>query len=303
MSDLTKAAIARINREFIEMMDDPSELTKTAQTANDVIYTRQHESSFLDKIIPPKPITVAECQIDETTDTCYALEEIAEEVDVALVLDWLGQPTGQYIQGERFTVPFIVLSSPRFWKSLKEIRVYQHPITEFIERSAANEIIKRKDAYGITLFDAAVAATAKVHTSTTIKDLTREDFVELFNLIDGDELESKRVLLRRDDFNELLKWKSADLDIKAGDTAFDGVQTATILGREVITSIKNVFDKGVIYCFTDPEYLGKHYTLEDMKFELEKKWGYVQFQSQLEFGCNLGNIYGISKMIIPQEEE
>ena len=94
--------------------------------------------------------------------------------------------------------------------------------------------------------------------------------------------------------------RMADIDIKAGDTAFGGVQTATILGREVVTTIKNVFPKGWIYCFTDPEFIGKAYTLEDMKFELEKRFNVIQFQSQLEYGCNLGNIFGISKLIIPQ---
>lgn len=297
---LSAGAVAQINREFAEMVTSPDGRVKIAEKAHDVIYTRVHESSSWDKIIPPKNVTVEECQISETTDSYYKLEEIAEEVDIAMVLDHLGQPTGSYLQGERFTVPFFMISSERFWKTIQEIRAYKHPITDFIERSASNEIIRRKDQYGVQLCEAALAATGKVWNAPNFNDLVRDDFVRLFNLIDGDELISKRVWMRQDDFNELLKWKSADIDIKAGDTAFGGVQTATILGREVVTTIKNVFPKGWIYCFTDPEFIGKAYTLEDMKFELEKRFNVIQFQSQLEYGCNLGNIFGISKLIIPQ---
>lgn len=297
---LTPSAIAQINRDFLEMSETTEGRTKIAEVANDVIYTRQHENSFLDKILPPKPITIEECQIDTDTDSYYSLEEIAEEVDIALDLDHTGQPSGHYIQGERFKVPFRLLSSERFWKTKQEIRVYKHPITDFIERSASDQIITRKDAYGIQLFEAALAATGKVWNAPNFNDLVRDDFVRLFNFIDGDLMESKRVLMRRDDFNELLKWKSADLDIEAGKTAYDGVKTATILGREVVTTHKHVFPKGTIYCFADPEYLGKHYTLEDMKFELESRFNTIQFQSWFEFGANLGNIFGISKLIIPQ---
>lgn len=297
---LSKAEIRRMNAEFIDMCDKTAEVDEFKKTAADVTYTRQHESSSLDKIMVPKPLTISECQRDVNTDSAYALEEIAEEVDVAMILDWLGQPTGQYLQGERYIIPLIVISSPRFWKTLKQIRVYEHPFTEFIERSASNEIFREKDQYFVDLCDTAITATGKLHTTTTVKDLTREDFKELFNLLDGDELQSKKIWMRLDDFNELLTWKSADLDIKAGDTAWNGIQTATILGREVIVTIKNVFDKGEMFCFCDEKYLGKHYRLEDLKFELEKRFGIVQFQSELEMGVNFGNVYGLSKMVVPQ---
>lgn len=297
---MSPSVIAQINREFIDMSMSPEGRTKIAEKAHDVIYTRVHENSSWDKILPPKTRTVEECQIDLETDSYYSLEEIAEEVDVALMLDHTGKPTGNYIQGERFKVPFFMISSERHWKTVQEIRAYKHPITDFIERSSANEIIRKKDAYGVALTEAAITATGKVWTAPGFNDLVRDDFVKLFNLLDGDELESKRLWMRQDDYNELLKWKSADLDIKSGETAWNGVQTTTLLGREIVTTIKNVFPKGTIYCFTDPEYFGKHYTLEDMKFELERRFNIIQFQSQLELGCNLGNIYSASKLIIPQ---
>lgn len=292
--------VARLNREFVEMVSSHEGIDKFAAKSQDVISTRIHEDSFAEKIIPSKPITVGECYVDRTSDVIYKQEEIEEEA-VAFIMDMNAQPTGQFIQGERFIVPFFAIRTPRYWKTAQEIRVYQHPITEYIEKNGSAEIIRQKDQYFIDLCDAAVAATGLDVAGGQVLIPTRADFVNLFNLIDANELESKKLLMRKADFNQLLEWGSDELDIKAGDTATAGWTSATLMGREVIVTVKDgLLAPGVVYCFTDPEYIGKHYVLEDLKFEMEKRFDTIQFQVSLEMGMNFGNVNSVATLTIPQ---
>jgi hypothetical protein len=300
MERLNPVEIAALNREFLETVSTPSGMQKFAEVSQEVTAIKVRESSFMDKILPPQNITVNECYVDRDTDTLYRLEEI-EEDGVAMILDWRGQPTGEYVQGQRYVVPFQLISSPRYWKTEQEIRVYKHPITEYIERNSANAIIKKKDEAGVALLDAACAATGKIVNGTGAdQELLRADFIALFNLLDGYELESDKILMRKDDFNMLLNWKSSEIDLGAWDTAKDGYTYAKLMGREIITTIKNVFPRGTIYCVTKPQYIGKHYTLEDLKFEMEKRFRTIQWEISMELGYGIGNIYSVAKLLVPQ---
>jgi len=291
--------VARLNREFVEMVSSHEGIDKFAAKSQDVISTRIHEDSFAEKIIPSKPITVGECYVDRTSDVIYKQEEIEEEA-IAFIMDMNAQPTGQFIQGERFIVPFFAIRTPRYWKTAQEIRVYQHPITEYIEKNGSAEIIRQKDQYFIDLCNAAIVASANTVNSLAAGPVpAREDFINLFNLLDGNELESKKLLMAKTTFNQLLAWGSDELDIKAGETAVSGWTSATLMGREVIVTVKDgLLDDGQILAFTDPEYIGKHYVLEDLKFEMEKRFDTIQFQVSLEMGMNFGNINGVAELII-----
>ena len=288
------------NREFLKLVESSEGMDKIAEVSQDVLATKVYEDSFLEKFIPSKPITVPECYVDQTYDVIYKQEWIDPDA-VAFVMDMDAQPTGQFMQGERYIVPFFKIMTPRYWKTKQQIRVYPYPITDFIEKNGSAEIIKQKDTYFVNLMDAAVTATANSVPGTSILVPTREDFVNLFNLLDANELESKRILMRKADFNRMLQWNSVDLDTDAAKTATDGWTSASILGREIIVTVKDdVITPGYVYCLTDPNFIGKHYTLEELQFELEKRFQMIQFEVTYEMGLSFGNVSGIARLIIPQ---
>lgn len=289
-----------VNREFLELAKSQEGMDKIAEASQDVLATKVYEDSFLEKAIPSKPITVPECYVDQTYDVIYRQEWIDPDA-VAFVMDMDAQPTGQFIQGERYVVPFFKIMTPRYWKTKQQIRVYPYPISDFIEKNGSAEIIKRKDGYFVDLMDAAVTATGNTVTGISEDVPTREDFVNLFNLLDANELESKRMIMRKADFNRLLQWNSVDIDTDAAKTATDGWTAAKILGREVIVTVKDdIITPGYVYCITDPNFIGKHYTLEDLQFELEKRFQTIQFEVTYEMGLSFGNVYGIARLEIPQ---
>lgn len=289
-----------INREFLEMVSTSDGMDKVAEATQDVLATKIYEDSFMEKLIPSKPISENECYVDQTYDVFYKQEWIDPDA-IAFVMDMNAQPTGKFMQGERYIVPFFKIMTPRYWKTRQEIRVYPYPITDFIEKNGSAEIIKKKDGYGVDLMSAAVTATNNIVAGTSILVPTREDFVNLFNLLDANELESKRILMRKADFNRMLQWNSVDLDDVAGKTATDGWTAAKILGREIIVTVKDdIITPGHVYCLTDPNFIGKHYTLEDLQFELEKRFQMIQFEVTYEMGMSFGNVYGIARLEIPQ---
>lgn len=294
------ATASAANREFLKLVESPEGMNKIAEVSQDVLANKVYEDSFLEKFIPSKPITVPECYVDQTYDVIYRQEWIDPDA-VAFVMDMDAQPTGKFMQGERYIVPFFKIMTPRYWKTKQQIRVYPYPITDYIEKNGSAEIIKQKDSYFVNLMDAAITATANSVAGTSVLVPTREDFVNLFNLLDANELESKRILMRKADFNRMLQWNSVDLDTDAAKTATDGWTSTSILGREIIVTVKDdVITPGYVYCLTDPNFIGKHYTLEELQFELEKRFQMIQFEVTYEMGLSFGNVYGIARLVIPQ---
>src|SRR5690606_29324780 len=70
-------------------------------------------------------------QIDPNTDSGYLL--IDKEPDsYALKMSYRAQPQAEYIEGQKFIVPFAKYESPIFEKSEMELRNIRMPITEVI---------------------------------------------------------------------------------------------------------------------------------------------------------------------------
>lgn len=131
-----------------------------------------------------------------------------------------------------------------------------------------------------------------------VQPVQRNDFVNLFKLLDGARLRANRILITEVDFDDVLQWTLQDAGDKIqSETVVDGYKYNTLLGRLLIRTIKtDLLRPGNVYCFTDPKFLGNFYVLNNTKFYIDKIANLITWQSWEDIGMGIGNIRSVVKL-------
>lgn len=318
-----------LNDMFAQKLDTSEGKEKIAEMGSVYIRDRLRETCFVDKIIPPDPITRADCQRSVNHDTLVKIVDI-EPKSRAMTLTFRGQPTARFIRAPRAEIPFYTISSEKFEKTEQELLAYEMPITKIIEDNSVKDLQEIKDREFLRHVESAVQAIQKeanggvataLHASTygavvkksiikgtnalsaatddfVVRPVLRPDFVNLFKLLDGNRLRAERFIMTEPDYDDILSWTLQDMGDKAqSETLVDGYKYNVLLGRKLIRTIKtDILRIGNVYCFTAPEFLGKSYVLNNTKFYIDKIANLITWQSWMDVALAIVNVASVVKL-------
>jgi hypothetical protein len=314
---------------FASKLDTSEGKEKIAEMGSVYIRDRLREVCFVDKIIPPEPVTRADCQRSVNHDTLVKIVDI-EPKSRAMTITFRGQPTARFIRAARFEVPFFTISSEKFEKTEQELLAYEMPITKIIEDNSVKDLQEIKDREFLRHAESAVQAIQKevnggvataLQTTTyaavvkksiikgtnalsapgndfVIRPVLRPDFINMFKLLDGNRLRSERFIITEVDYDDILAWTLQDMgDKMQSETMVDGYKYNILLSKKLIRTIKtDILRPGNLYCFTAPEFLGKSYVLNNTKFYIDKVANLITWQSWMDVGIGIGNVASIVKL-------
>lgn len=286
-----------INRLFTSRLDSKEGQEKAAQAGQTYIRSKVREEGFLRDIIPIQRVTEDDLDRSANHDTLVKIIDI-EAGASASPLTFKGTPKVDYVRGDRATIPFFSVSSDRYEKNEQELRAYEYPIQKVIEENSVKEIQRQEDGRFIANCNQIVQDTGKVVYDD--KDyLNKQILIDLWNLLDGDELEANMVLMNNVTFNDLFSWDDTMLgDTLLGEVTEDGFEGETLDGRKIITTNKtNIVGEGELFTYTEPEYLGKFYSLGDINFWVDKEARTVRWQSWEDIGVGIVNTRSVGKAV------
>ena len=133
-----------VNSLFVEKLGTEEGRAKIAAYGGGVIRDHLRETSFARKVLPPQPVTPAECQVSTEHDGLVKIEELEPE-SRAMVVDFRGSARARYIRAPRVAVSFFTIESEHFEKTEQELLAYKMPITKMIEEQSANDIQEIED--------------------------------------------------------------------------------------------------------------------------------------------------------------
>ena len=118
------------------------------------------------------------------------------------------------------------------------------------------------------------------------------------NTIRAGRLKPALLLMTESDADDFDSWTLEDYgDRLQSETALDGYTYNKVLGLRVIRTIKNdILREGNVYCFTAPEFFGRNYTLNDVKFYIDKVANRIFWQAWMDIGMGIGNIASVVKL-------
>lgn len=318
---------------FNHRLNDPQGKAKIAELGGSWIRDRLREVSYARHILPPEQVTRADCQRSVNHDTLVKIVDV-EPQSRALAITFRGEPTARFIRGPKAEIGFFTISSEKFEKTEQELLAYEMPLPRIIEDNSVKDIQEIEDREFTRHIESAVQALqTEVNTTTTVaynattvraadanaqvvsvvkgelalaadgtdfivRPLQRPDLVNLFKLLDSNRLRSERVLMTEADHDDVLQWTVEDNgDRIQSETVVEGYKYQTLLGRKVVRTIKtDILRTGNVYCFAAPQFLGKFYVLNNLKFYIDKIANVITFQSYEDIGMGIVNISAVRKL-------
>lgn len=131
-----------------------------------------------------------------------------------------------------------------------------------------------------------------------IKKLLKRQIVSGGETIRAGRLKPALMLMTESDADDFDSWTLEDYgDRLQSETALDGYTYNKVLGLRVIRTIKNdILREGNVYVFTAPEFFGRNYTLNDVKFYIDKVANRIFWQAWMDIGMGIGNIASVVKL-------
>lgn len=135
-----------MNQLFINKLSEPGGKEKIAAAENEIIRDRLREDSFIDKLIPQKPVQRQDLQVSlEGHDTLIKVEWV-EPGSKATSMSFRGDPqNNQYVRSSRFGIAFHKIKSARYEKEETELSAYPYSILDYIKSNVPKDMATIRD--------------------------------------------------------------------------------------------------------------------------------------------------------------
>ncbi len=316
---------------LLSQLSDPGARAKISSKFGNFVKDRMREASFVEVIQPSEPVDRTQCQVSTEHDGLAKVVELAPQ-SRATIITFKGNPRANYLRARRILVPFITIMSDMFQKTEQEFLAYSYPLGKVVEDQAVKDLQEVKDREYLihaeaavqtmqteanggsvtSLTATAVTAGSVVQTSAikgelavaagantaTVHPVQKRDLIKLANLIDGRRLETALFLMTQVDWNNTQSWTIEDVGSPMlSEIMKDGYKGNTLLGKRYARTIKtDILRPGNIYAFTAPDYLGRHYILNNVKFYIDKVINLVKFVAWMDVSLCLANIASVAKL-------
>lgn len=287
---------AMFNSLFVERMDTQEGQTKTAQAGQAYVRSFLREHAFSRKVLPPESVTRSDLQRSTRHDTLIKIVDF-EHPSTAAAVNFRSAGKERYLQGKRYAVPFFKIESDLFVKNEAELLAYEYPITKVIEENSIKDIMFVEDSTFLAASEGAVTTSGKKIVSADTS-VSRGNLNKLLKMIDGDKLQSTCILMTNVDFDDWHVQPATDIGSPlASDMTVNGYKYDSILRRKVVVTNKtDLLAPGHIYAYTDPQFLGNFFIMNDVKFWIKKEADKVYWKSWEYVGMGIANLRSIAKI-------
>lgn len=282
------------NQAFIEILKQDGPV-KAAAALTEYVRMEIREESFARRILGSQPITPLELDKQEKGDTPIKIVEL-EPDSQAYALTFDGKPPERWFKGSSYTVYFAHYRTEAWRGTEGKLATYKSPIKKIIHDNQLLDIAKREDKTLIDGVEVIIAATGKSYSATG--GWTATEFAKGCKQITKDKLRVGGVLMNESNYNEMAAWPATQVGGKrATESHESGWTHKDLMGKGLITTVKeDLIPDGTIYFFAAPEYLGKHYVLNDLRVYFEHKGPDIMFFTWADIGMGIGNTKAVAKM-------
>lgn len=299
------------NKEFLDRIQNGGSdaLEKAASATTKMLRTQLREEGFLRKIIPPQSISNEDLNRTLEHDRPIRIEDMENNIKGAASLPFNVSSDAQFFYGRRFPIEFWTIRTPKFTKSIYELGTYNMDLRQVVTENMLKDIQTEEDGQFINLCDKIVGPTAGNPSPITnltqnhniSGGITRDNYPEIKKYLEKARLNNGVFLMNRATAKEFEKWDHDEIggelsqDIYRGGLASQG--DSTILGVPHIFTLKDeMVPDNVVYLFTEPNFLGRFYTLQDVTMFVERKQDQICFEATECIGFSIANIFGVHKV-------
>lgn len=308
---------SQLNEVFLQAIQDESMLKEAESKGAEYLKLQIYEDSFMERILPAQSIAPEQCDRDVNSPN-YQVVIDKEYTDVtAVTTSFRGRSDYQYVETERYAVQFHKIESPEYSVTEGELRGMRQPLQNLIRHHIAYYIRKKMDESFIGMCNHAVSSSGLEidRTGTGDDQISPELLIDLRNLIDGQNedgryLKASTLLMTQPMYNTISNWVQSNTSAGAGTqpgmaggltSEFwrDGYKYDQLFGMRVIKTMKSdLISEKELFLFTEPEYLGHHFTFNDDRFSIEHQHDILRWKGFRTFGSAIGNENAVAKLTL-----
>ena len=300
------------NRGILEAMANDN-MKYAADAATDYTRTQLREDSFTFKILEPEQITPDQLDrdVDERNRVICELEPDSPGSKWCALQD---VPEGEYMVGSRYVIPFALVQTRKFTKTIQELYTYRQDLRKIFTDNSIKDGLAAIDGKFVEMVDAICMDTpgagqpqrftGKVQYRQ-FSGFTRENLAMAQTMLTKGNSKGKfrlknHIMLMNDTTSRYLL--AFDHDEWGGpgaqDNLTEGLTTDKIMGLKAVYTIKDdLVPDGTIYYFTAPEFLGHTFYIDDWTMWMKKEAYFISMFSYWYGGIGLGNIAGVAKAV------
>lgn len=286
---------------------DPRMQKEGLDAVSDFTRSRLREDSFYDKIIPPVPITNDRLQRSVQTDKPLVVVDREPDSPAAASFPFGKFPSGFFIRGTRYEVPFARIATTRFMADVDTLRTWEMDIRQVISDNSIRDLLAEQDGKFIRGINAVLVSAnfiipqSGVAQWQTIRgQITRESIADGLKILRNtpSNLSTHCVLLNHVTMIDFLKWDRLEV---GGDMSQDWLKNGVtdvkdLYGVKWISTIKKgLVPTSTLYHFADPSFMGKNFVMADTAMYVERKGPMIDFFSYKTLGGALGNTSSVAR--------
>jgi len=315
----TDAEIRQNNQLFLDLLDS-GQTKEAADIATEFTRMRVRESAFVERILPSQRLSNDQLDKQVTTEHPVKIVEREPGNPASFTVPYGGMPEEFYFRGDRYAVHFDRIMTPKFLKDVGELRTTEYDIRQIISDNAALDMDEHLDSKFIetvlTIVSNGAADLATPNAGENVTQpitgvvqnqhiaapISRDTIFDSLKLLPQTptRAETATVLCNNITIKDVAKFGRDEF---GGDLSqevmINGFAERTFGGARWLVTIKHeLVPNNVFFHFTEPKYIGKHFTLEDTTMHLEKRAFMLEFFSYREMGLTIGNIASVARVRI-----
>ncbi len=285
---------------------DPIMEKEAVDAVNDFTRNKMREDGFLRRVMPPVPISNDELDRQVSTDKPVKVVDKEPDSPAAISVPFATLPMNLYIRGPRYLVMLDRIVTPRFTKDTDELRTWIMDIRQVLSDNAIKDMLAEEDTKFITAFCTALVGQGQTCPTSGVPQwvklvggITRDTVCDMLKIMPSTphNLECKTCLINNITVKELMKWGRTEM---GGDMSQDVMKNGWTMQEFagvnwIVTIKKDIIFTNSVYMFSDPKFIGKHYTLEDTTMYIRREAYMLEFFAYETNGASLGHTSGLAR--------
>lgn len=300
------------NREFLLRLENPTEegLKKAASATSQMLRTQIREDGFLRKILPPIAVTKEDLHREFTHDRPVMMDDMEPNSVGAVTLPFNVSADAAFFTGRKFKTEFFTIRTRKFTKSIFELMTATQDLRKIISENSVRDTQTEEDSNFINLCDLIVGPTPNVPATMSKviqyheinSGITRTTYPEIKKFLERNRVNNGVFLMNNATSKEFEKWDRNEIGGDLAENIYkDGLSAqgaSTHFGvPHIYTQKDEMVPDGVLYLFTEPNFLGRFYTLKDATMYIERKEDQVTFSASECIGLSIANVVGVHKVV------
>jgi len=296
-----------LNREIIDRIVEAPDghLEKISSASTETIRTEIREEGFLRKVLPPKTVTNSDLDRTVDHDRPLIIEELEAKSKGAISVPFNTPTDTAFFYGPKGVIEFHQIKTPRYTKNINELRTYRHDLRKSIVEKALNDIQIREDGSLIKVVNRIVGSEGGQGASGYQQNfvlnggISRSTFAEMKKKLGKLRLNNGVFLMNTTTAIEFEKmqhdeWGGPEAQEVWRKGLVGAINDGVISGVRHIFTIKDeLVPDNVVYCFTEPAFLGRFYILQDVTMYVKKEEDVISMNATETIGLGILNVAGV----------